>query len=198
VKGIAAPERTRTHEPLNQFRLLLLALLASQPAHGYQLQSMFEQLTMGSWRVSSSQVYRGLARLESERLISSEVVGDSLPARRVYQLTDEGRARLTDWLSVTSNPLHHVWGELLVRVVARTVAELPIERVVMESERRACYSQLRGLTDRRNARDLSPASVLVVDALALQLQAMLGWLDLHHEYGGHHEFGDHHEYGDSG
>ncbi len=182
MKGIAAAERTRTHEPLNQFRLLLLALLANQPAHGYELQSMFEELTLGSWRVSSSQVYRGLARLESERLVSSEVVGDSLPARRVYQLTDEGRARLTDWLSVTSNPLHHVWSELLVRVVARTVARLPIERAVTESERRACASLIRSLDDRRDARELSPASVLVVDALTLQLQAMLGWLDLHHEH----------------
>ena len=72
----------------------LLLLLAEQPRHGYELA---ESLRMSEFDgITTSKVYRELAKLEEEGLVqsfwqSSQARG---PARHMYELTDPGRADL--------------------------------------------------------------------------------------------------------
>lgn len=69
-------------------RAALLALLAEQPMHGYQVIQELEQRSRGAWRVSPGSVYPTLQLLEDEGLIASQEVD----GRRVFALTDTGRA----------------------------------------------------------------------------------------------------------
>jgi DNA-binding PadR family transcriptional regulator len=72
-------------------RLVLLSLLEDGPRHGYELIVALEDRFMGMYRPSTGTVYPRLAALEEEGLISSE----EIDGKRVYQLTDSGRAELT-------------------------------------------------------------------------------------------------------
>ncbi|PWU24606.1 MAG: PadR family transcriptional regulator [Candidatus Rokuibacteriota bacterium] len=70
----------------------ILALLAEEPMHGYQIIQELESRSGGLWRPSPGSVYPTLQLLEDEGLVSRE----EAEGKRVYALTDEGRARASE------------------------------------------------------------------------------------------------------
>lgn len=75
----------------------LLSLIAGGASHGYELLDRLPPLLHGE-RVDVGNVYRILRRLEEDGLVVSEWRGDLPgPAKRTYELTDEGRAALDAW-----------------------------------------------------------------------------------------------------
>lgn len=76
----------------------LLAVLASQPCHGYELRRAVEELSGGFVCIDPGGMYRVLRRLEEEGFVASAwSEGDHGPQRRRYELTDEGRSLLKQW-----------------------------------------------------------------------------------------------------
>ena len=73
-----------------EVRLAILSLLAEGPKHGYQLMKEMQDRSGGFYRASAGSIYPTLQQLEDEGLVRAETVN----GRRVYQLTDEGRAEL--------------------------------------------------------------------------------------------------------
>jgi DNA-binding PadR family transcriptional regulator len=69
-------------------RAAILALLAEEPMHGYQIIQELAERTGGVWRPSPGSVYPTLQQLEDEELVR-ETASDS--GKRVYELTDAGR-----------------------------------------------------------------------------------------------------------
>ncbi len=69
-------------------RAAVLALLAEQPMHGYQIISEIEQRSGGAWKPSAGSVYPTLQLLADEGLISAEESN----GRKTYSLTDAGLA----------------------------------------------------------------------------------------------------------
>ncbi|MGZ4619312.1 MAG: PadR family transcriptional regulator [Frankiaceae bacterium] len=69
-------------------RTALLALLAEQPMHGYQMIGELSERSGGAWRPSPGSVYPVLQMLEDEGLVRLQ----ETEGRRVYHLTDAGRA----------------------------------------------------------------------------------------------------------
>jgi DNA-binding PadR family transcriptional regulator len=69
-------------------RAAILALLAEQPMHGYQIMRELGERSGGVWRPSPGSIYPTLAQLEDEELVRPET-GDG--GRRVFALTDAGR-----------------------------------------------------------------------------------------------------------
>jgi DNA-binding PadR family transcriptional regulator len=69
-------------------RAAILAVLAEQPMHGYQIIQELESRSDGVWRPSAGSVYPTLQLLEDEGLIRRE----ETEGKRVYSVTDEGRA----------------------------------------------------------------------------------------------------------
>jgi DNA-binding PadR family transcriptional regulator len=67
-------------------RAAVLALLAEQPMHGYQIIREIEERSGGTWKLSPGSVYPTLQLLADEGLISAEESN----GRKVYSLTDEG------------------------------------------------------------------------------------------------------------
>jgi DNA-binding PadR family transcriptional regulator len=72
-------------------RYVVLALLAEQPRHGYELIKDLEDRTGGAYRPSPGVIYPLLAMLEDEGLIRPVAPEAS---RKAYELTDEGKAEL--------------------------------------------------------------------------------------------------------
>ena len=68
-------------------RATILALLAEEPMHGYQIIQEVTDRTGGAWRPSPGSVYPTLQQLEDEKLVRTV----HTDGRRVFELTDAGR-----------------------------------------------------------------------------------------------------------
>ncbi|MDU8541855.1 PadR family transcriptional regulator [Pseudomonas syringae group sp. J248-6] len=73
-------------------KLLLLALIAEQPAHGYDLIRKIEGLFEGAYCPSPGVIYPTLTFLEESEM----VVGDAQAGKKLYTITDAGRQSLKD------------------------------------------------------------------------------------------------------
>ncbi len=71
-------------------RLFLLLLLDDQPRHGYELIRSLEDRFMGLYTPSAGTIYPRLSALEDDGLVEHDVVD----GKKVYRLTDAGRAEL--------------------------------------------------------------------------------------------------------
>jgi PadR family transcriptional regulator, regulatory protein PadR len=76
----------------------VLLLLRERPAHGYELLEQLPEFT--GERVDMGNLYRFLRVLERDEIVSSEWDDEAPgPSKRIYELTDEGRALLDQWAS---------------------------------------------------------------------------------------------------
>lgn len=75
-----------------RLRLYLLKLLAEAPRHGYEVIRLLEERFQGLYAPSAGTVYPRLAKLEAEGLVTHTTEG----GRKVYAITDAGRAELAD------------------------------------------------------------------------------------------------------
>jgi DNA-binding PadR family transcriptional regulator len=67
-------------------RSAVLALVAEQPRHGYEIIQEIGERTGGAWQPSPGSIYPTVSQLEDEGLVSTEKVD----GRRVVQLTEQG------------------------------------------------------------------------------------------------------------
>ena len=76
----------------------VLLLLRERPVHGYELLEQLPHLT--GERVDMGNLYRFLRLLETDGIVRSEWDDRAAgPSKRIYELTDEGRALLDQWAS---------------------------------------------------------------------------------------------------
>src|SRR5215831_1689370 len=133
-------------------RAAILDLLAEgQPWNGYQIIQEIAERTHGVWRPSAGSVYPALQQLEDEGLIAPEGEG----RRRMYTLTDEGRA----YAEAHSDELSASW-DAAAGMADDTALELwdmtrQVMMAVMEVRRAGSASQLaearRVLADARRS-----------------------------------------------
>jgi len=74
--------------------LLLLAILAERPAHGYAVIESLRSRSDGTFDLPEGTIYPALHRLESQGLLRSTWSEDSARRKRIYQLTPKGQQTL--------------------------------------------------------------------------------------------------------
>jgi len=82
-------------------RAAVLALLAEQPMHGYQMITEIAERSGGFWQPSPGSIYPVLQQLQDEGLVSP----DEADGRRVFHLTDAGR----DYVESHREQLREPW-----------------------------------------------------------------------------------------
>ncbi len=70
----------------------ILALLAEEPMHGYQIMQELAERSGGVWRPSPGSIYPTLQLLQDEGLVSGQ---EREGGRRLFELTDTGREAVT-------------------------------------------------------------------------------------------------------
>jgi DNA-binding PadR family transcriptional regulator len=160
-------------------RLHLLALLAKAPAHGYELKQALEQ-TFGSAYPPPNigQIYVTLSRLEKDGLISAvDVEQSSRPNKKVYHLTEGGRAALETWSAEpTEGP--RVRDEFYMKLVLAPMTGVIDRMTLINRQRRHYLGLMRDLNTL--ATELDPdnrVAALLVEGAMLHLQADLDWLE---------------------
>jgi DNA-binding PadR family transcriptional regulator len=78
--------RSRRFFDHGDLRLVILALLAQAPRHGYELIKALEDMTGGAYSPSPGVIYPTLTLLEEQGLASAEAEG----AKKLYSVTDAG------------------------------------------------------------------------------------------------------------
>jgi PadR family transcriptional regulator PadR len=78
----------------------ILMALKNKPSYGYELIQVICQFGFVEGQAPPGMIYRHLRDLEENGLVASQWETDgSGPAKRVYQLTDEGGAVLDYWIT---------------------------------------------------------------------------------------------------
>jgi len=78
----------------------LLLMLARGEAHGYSLLDGIDEFGFNRDRFDPSLVYRALRDMEEAGWVSSRWGEESQgPKRRVYQISPEGEAHLSEWIT---------------------------------------------------------------------------------------------------
>jgi DNA-binding PadR family transcriptional regulator len=92
--GLGDGDMLRARRMLAQgdLRLIALALIAEQPRHGYEIIKLLEEKTEGWYAPSPGIVYPTLTYLEEAGHVTAQAEG----AKKLYSITDEGRAHLAD------------------------------------------------------------------------------------------------------
>lgn len=158
------------------FRYGLLALLAEEPRHGYELKTAFERRTGGEWAINIGQVYTTLQRLERDGLV--EPTG-SQGERIDYRITPAGRTQLAAWYATPVVPEGPPRDELMIKVLLAVAASDVDVTDILQRQRRASIEQLQAYT-RRKARAHPTADLaflLMLDALIFRTEAEIRWLD---------------------
>jgi DNA-binding PadR family transcriptional regulator len=84
----------------------LLGALMSGPKHGYDMMQYLEEALGPTWRVSTSQLYVLLKRLDKEDLVASAMkTQETRPSKRVFSIRPLGKRRFLKWLN---RPTDHV------------------------------------------------------------------------------------------
>jgi DNA-binding PadR family transcriptional regulator len=100
----------------------LLHLCNEHPRHGNDILNEIEDRTEGLWAPSSGGVYTLLRKLEKRELLEGSWEAGATRERRVYRITDEGRAALDEFrelapprIAAASRVLQLVGEDLLSR-----------------------------------------------------------------------------------
>lgn len=79
----------------------LLGVLSMAPMSGYTIRAVVEQSIGNFWSESFGQIYPALKRLTAEGMVQKKTERQKgRPDRNVYSLTEKGRERLQEWLTV--------------------------------------------------------------------------------------------------
>ncbi|MEM8484425.1 MAG: PadR family transcriptional regulator [Bacteroidota bacterium] len=170
----------RSPTPVASNEIALLGFLLDGPRHGY---AMYKELTQTSdlwlvWRMKQSQFYALLARLASHGLLTS-FKGEAEPGRpprKMYQLTDAGRAAFEDWLKAPVQRGRQFRLDLLVKLFFAQKQGAQGVSTLLNMQQKTCNRWLQECT--HAARDAAqPYQRLVHKYRTGQIEAMLLWID---------------------
>ena len=157
-------------------RFPIMALLASRPAHGYELKQALESRFGSSVApLNAGQIYTTLGRLERDGLVEgSDVEQDRRPNKTVYRLTEAGREAVQTWVAEPTSPTR-LKPDLLMKLVLAAMTGLGEPRALVAEHRRRYLQALRDLQE--SASNGASGQALLAEGAALHLEADLKWLD---------------------
>jgi DNA-binding PadR family transcriptional regulator len=78
----------------------ILGFLSYLPLSGYDLKKAFDHSVQHFWPANQSQIYRTLAELEENGMVTKEVIErEERLDMKIYHVTEAGRAELHAWLT---------------------------------------------------------------------------------------------------
>jgi DNA-binding PadR family transcriptional regulator len=159
-------------------RLPLLALLAKEPAHGYELKVQLEQIFGDAYPSPNiGQVYLTLQRLERTGLVrSQDVIQTARPNKRVYELTPAGRDAVAAWVDEPSDA-PRVRDDFFYKLALGPLAGGTDRLGLINRQRRHYLGLMRGLSRLAEATaESNKIARLLIEGAMMHLQADLDWL----------------------
>jgi DNA-binding PadR family transcriptional regulator len=179
---VIAPDFSSGYQ-LNVVQEVMLALLAREASHGYQLRAQLH-MALGPLAdaLNSGHIYVTLNRLEKSGLVTSSRVDQAdRPDRRVFELTETGRARVQAWLTDTSWP-KPAPAEFHLKLVAAAAGGLADPVGIVDAQRQELLLSLREAQRAALSEPDGSVAGLLLEGVVLRLQADLRWLEACAQY----------------
>jgi len=158
---------------------VVLAMLAKEPSHGYQLRERLRQALgpLGD-AMNAGHVYVTLTRLERAGLVAAEppTTAKDRPDRKTYGLTPAGQQRVAEWLAEVSWPKPDL-AEFHLKLIAAAAAGLADPLTIVDTQRRELLRRLRDAQRAAMAEPDGTDAALLLEGIVLRLQADLRWLE---------------------
>ncbi len=162
---------------------VLLALLAEEPMHGYELKKRYDATLGALWPVQQAQIYNNLRLLEGANLVALDgrLEQENLPDRKYFRLTDAGRAELATWVRTPVQSSRQLKDDFYLKLTTlASVLDQPVVLADLLWQQRSVYLQHlreleRALSEAEANDDSVTASLL--DGAILHAEADLSWLD---------------------
>lgn len=155
---------------------IMLGLLDEEPRYGYELKQVYDERFGRERPINAGQVYRLLARLERDGLVSVVAVESGPgPDRKRYAVTDQGVAGFRSWLETPVEPEPHLQSTLFAKVVLAVLTGGEPTRM-LDRQRAAHLERMRALT--RSKRDGDLTDRLLADYALFHIEADLRWIEV--------------------
>jgi DNA-binding PadR family transcriptional regulator len=158
---------------------VVLALLAKEPAHAYQLRARLDDALgpLGEG-VNAGHVYVTLSRLERAGLVVVEEprAAPDRSDRKLYTLTPTGQERVSQWLSELSWPKPGL-AEFHLKLIAAASAGLADPISIIGAQRRELLRRLGDAQHAAMGESADSDASLLLEGIVLRLQADLRWLE---------------------
>lgn len=153
----------------------LLAILETEPAHGYTLKHRYDEAFARGKPLAFGQVYASLSRFERHGWAEVvEVEAGEGPDRKRYAITPEGVAVIENWVYEPEQPDTFTDSQLLAKVSVALLSGRPAE-AVLAKQRTTHLLRMRELnSERRNTTD--PSRLLALTYQLAHLDADLTWI----------------------
>lgn len=132
----------------------ILGILAESERHGYEMRRELEAIDP-AWRLEFGQLYRLLAKLEGQGLVSvRDEASCGGPNRKCYRLTKKGHRELERWLAEPDSAVRPARDELPLKLIAGcALGHQPTLELVEERYRELEQQRTRTLDEGRIAQD---------------------------------------------
>lgn len=167
----------------------ILGILHEQPMTGYDLKIQhFDQSIAHFWPADQAQIYRTLDKMAADGWVESQLeIQDNRPNRKVYTITDAGRAELRQWLT-TSLPLISYREPFLIQLFFMNLLSNEQILSMIEAQQQAHQTRIAEYQNLPLAPLDDPSSnrEMILQRLTLELgirveQAKLDWLHMAHD-----------------
>lgn len=161
-------------------RYAILSLLDGEEMHGYRIKSAFERRLGTLWPANFGQIYASLKDLRRRGLVTGRLeAGAGHLSRWTYTITAKGRRSLATWLNRAPRRPEFVRDEIFIRLLG-TIRKPDAGLAQLVSQERVYGAYLVELDERRRSLAQQPCSEpleqIVVDAMVLQVETHLRWL----------------------
>jgi PadR family transcriptional regulator AphA len=160
----------------NSTEFVTLGALTPGSKHGYEVMQFLSSALEPAWRVSTSQLYVLLKRLELEGMVQSTLESqESRPSKRVYRITNKGKKVFVEWLK---SPVEHVRDfrtEFLTKLFFFYHLALPGLETLVDAQIRA-LKQLRRTVREREKKEKDGFMRLVYGFKIHTIDSLVTWL----------------------
>ncbi len=124
----------------------ILGFLDNQPYSGYDLKKVFNTSVRHFWPADQSQIYRTLSHMTDKGWTDIETVRqEARPDRKIYHITEHGRAELHRWLTTPLPPTQQRSADMIQVFFAGGLSD----EEVLEMLERAAESMRAGFAQYR-------------------------------------------------
>ena len=157
----------------------VLALLADNSSHGYELKAAFEEAIGPQWgELNIGHLYQVLDRLVRDGLVTRRTVAQSnRPDRIDYRLTEAGRAELERWLQTPFVRSGGYRDDFFLKLLAASRLGKAELDGVLRVQREAYINELAALGEIQQRHAHEPLVALLIEAACLHTAANLRIVD---------------------
>ena len=155
---------------------VILGALMTGSKHGYEIIQFLSSALEPAWRVSTSQLYLLLKRLELAEMVDSSLeTQKTRPSKRVYGLTNLGRKVFVQWLQTPVEHVRDFRTEFLTKMFFFYHLALPGADRLLEGQIRAIEKLRLRVHDRKKMED-DVFMALVYGFKNHTIESLLAWL----------------------